>query len=540
MSNSNLMRGTMMLTGANYISKVLGLLYVIPFNMLVGEIGGALYIYAYNPFQLFVTLSSLGIPMAMAKFIAKYDTLEDHATKEAMFKSGLTVMTLTGLTAFLIMFFSAEWLANIIISDDDLDNTVSDVTFVIQMVSFALIIVTPMSLLRGYFQGHNSMGPSAISIVVEQIVRIVFVLAAAFVVIKVMDGSVRLAVGLAAFAAFIGAIASSMVLVAIYRKRKPMLEAQNNSGKTTEPLPKRDMYQELLSYAGPFVLVGIATPMYQIIDQFTFNRAMSSIGLADVSELYISIITLYGHKLVIIPVTLAIGLAMAVLPAITKSFTENKKEEYTAYINQGFLIIILLVLPAAVGLSLLSTEAYGALYTMDTAVNYAGAVLAYYAPVALFFALFTVSASMLQGINRQNFAVISLGIGLLTKLILNYPLIYLFEAKGAVIATGLGVMVASGLNVYKIYRVTRFRFRPLYRKSLLIAILVSIMALIVLLVKWLVGLPFGEEPTKIKFIMQLMIAVPIGGYVYLWLAYKTSLLERLLGNRAKRLSKLFP
>ncbi len=94
----------MLLTGANYTSKILGLLYVIPFYALVGNTGGVLYSYAYNPYQIFLTLSSLGIPMAMSKFVAKYDALEDYETKQSMFKTGMMFMMVMGLVMFLIMF----------------------------------------------------------------------------------------------------------------------------------------------------------------------------------------------------------------------------------------------------------------------------------------------------------------------------------------------------------------------------------------------------------------------------------------------------
>ncbi|GEN45956.1 putative polysaccharide biosynthesis protein [Alkalibacillus haloalkaliphilus] len=539
MSQSNILRGTMMLTGANYLSKVLGLLYVIPFFALVGDTGGTLYSYAYNPFQIFLTISSLGIPMAMSKFVAKYNALEDYRTKEVMFKSGLFFMFITGLVSFLIMFLSAEWLARIFVpADGNFSNSLSDVTFVIQMVSFALLIVAPMSIVRGYFQGHGSMGPSAISIVVEQIVRIVFLLAAGFVVLRILDGTITMAVGLAAFAAFIGALASSLVLTAIYRKRKPSIERQvNQSRKRAPSIPRRDMYQELLSYAGPFILVGIATPLYQLVDQVTFNRTMSSIGLSEISESLLSVIIVYGHKLVIIPVTLAIGLAMALLPSITHAFTQNNHQEYQNYISKAFQIVMLLILPASVGLALLSDQAYGTLYSPEEVV-YAGSILAVYAPVSLFFALFTVSASMLQGVNKQNFTLISLGIGLLVKIILNVPLITVLQAEGAVIATGIGVLTAATLNVVKLYKETKFELKPLLKKSLLIIILTAIMAIIVVITNWLLGLPFTDG-TRLQYSTQLFGSVTIGAYAYLWLAYKTTLLQHLLGERVNRFSKLF-
>lgn len=529
-----------MLTGANYLSKILGLLYVIPFFALVGESGGALYSYAYNPYQIFLTISSLGVPMAMSKFVAKYNALEDYRTKQAVFKSGLWFMAITGVVTFLIMFFTADWLAQLFVPEGgDFSNSTEDVAFVIKMVSIALIVVAPMSLVRGYFQGHASMGPSAISMVVEQIVRIGFLLAAAFVVLKVFGGTITLAVGLAAFAAFIGAIASSAILIYIYRKRRPEILHQVEQTKASESPAKRDLYQELLAYAGPFILVGIATPLYQMVDQLTFNRAMANIGLAEVSESMLSVIIVYGHKLVIIPVTLAIGLAMALLPSITEAFTKDDATTYRRYISQALLIVMLLIFPAAIGLSILADEAYGTLYAIDEANRYAGSILAVYAPVSLFFALFTVSASMLQGVNRQNFTLLSLAVGLIIKIALNVPMITMFEAEGAVMATGLGVLTAGLLNLTVLYRTTHFELRPLFKKSLLIVILTAIMALVVIFTRYLVGLPFSGDISKLQVIVQLFSSVIIGGYVYLWLAYKTTLLERLIGDRVHRLKKIF-
>ena len=540
MSKSNIVRGTMMLTGANYISKVLGILYVIPFQMLVGSVGGALYSYAYNPYQIFISISTLGIPLAMSKFVAKYDALKDYRTKEAMFKSGLIFMTITGLVSFLIMFFSAEFLANMFLPNDSYENTVEDAKFVIQMVSFALLIIPPMSLVRGYFQGHGSMGPSAISIVCEQVVRILFLLIAGYIILQVLDGTVKLAVGFAAFAAFVGALASSVVLGGFYKKRRPYIEKELKNSRTDTPtISKKQMYRELLAYAGPFILVGIATPLYQLIDQLTFNRAMGNINLEEISESVLSVILVYGHKIVIIPVTIATALSLALLPAMTRAFTDKNKLQYNSYINQALLMILALILPASVGLSILGTEAYGTLYNAQEAYDFAGEIMSYYAPTALFFALFTVSASMLQGINQQNFAVVSLGIGLLIKLICNVPFIYLFEGKGAVLATSFAVFAASFINLWWLYRKTRFDVRRLLKVSLLIVALTVIMAIIVFITKWLIGLPFGEEPSKIKFIAQLFGSVIVGAYVYLWMAFKMTLLERLFGSRVNRFSKIF-
>src|SRR5690625_7585030 len=96
------------------------------------------------------------------------------------------MMMVTGFLAFLALVFSAEFLAGKMITNDNADGiSVADVTMVIRMVSFALLIIPAMSLVRGFFQGYQSMGPTAISQVIEQIVTIAFLLVATFFNLKV-------------------------------------------------------------------------------------------------------------------------------------------------------------------------------------------------------------------------------------------------------------------------------------------------------------------------------------------------------------------
>src|SRR5699024_174894 len=105
---SNIVRGTLLLTGASFLSKFLGMIYVIPFNELVGSRGGALYFYAYNPYSILISISTVGVPLAVSKFVARYNSLGDYATSMRMFRTGITIMTITGLLAFLTLYFSAE------------------------------------------------------------------------------------------------------------------------------------------------------------------------------------------------------------------------------------------------------------------------------------------------------------------------------------------------------------------------------------------------------------------------------------------------
>lgn len=529
MSN-NIVRGASLLTAAALLSKILGMIYVIPFNALVGDQGGALYLYAYTPYTVLIGVSTVGIPLAVSKFVSRYNSLGDYYTGLRMFRVGLVIMSITGVIAFLILYFSSGWLAGKYIVEDEHGNTVEDVKMVIQMVSFALLVIPVMSIFRGFFQGNQSMGPTAISQVIEQIVRIVFVLLAGYLVVSVFNGSIATAVGYATFAAFIGAIASLLILIIYWQKRKHHIHKQVAQQKTTYDISTKEMIVELFRYAGPFVLVGIAIPLYQNIDSFTFNKAMTSIGQKELSDTAFAAINLYGHKLIIIPVTIATGLSLAIIPELTKAFTQNNRQLLFKQINQSLQIVLLLVIPAVVGLGSLAYVAYGSLYGLNEHIGLTSSLLTWYAPVALLYALFTVTAAILQGINEQRYAVISLLVGFMIKLLFNTVLIQTFGPKGAIIGTGLAVIAAVILNMIRIHRSLAFSFIQTFKRTILMVILAFIMWLVLYATKYVFGLFIPYETSRIAAICMLLIGIGIGGIVYLYLAYKTTMIDHVFGQ----------
>lgn len=540
MSKNTIIRGTILLTAATFFSKFIGMLYTIPFESLVGASGGMLYGLAYGPYSIFVSLSTIGIPLAVSKFVAKYNSLGDYQTSHRMYKLALRLMIFTGVVGFVLLFSSAELLARIYIPKDAVGITIADVTMVIRMVSFALLIIPPMSITRGFFQGHQSMGPTAISQVIEQIVRIGFLLISVFVIIHLFDGSQTVAVGFATFSAFIGAIASAVVLFWYWKKRKPYLDQTlQQQIRPSYELSTRHLFHELFRYAGPFVMVGLAIPLYQQVDAITFSRTMAELGYAsDIIDHAFSNINLYGHKLVLIPITLSTGLSLATLPTLTKSFVDRNKTLLFQQINQSIQIIMLLIIPAVVGMSVLSYQVWGAFYGVNDFIDLNGSLLGWYAPVALFFALFTVTASILQGISQQRFAVISLLCGIFIKAVFNVPLIHLFGPTGAIIATLFASCCTVVLNVWRIKYAINFPIRQIVKRTMLIGIFTSIMGLAVWLVTFILSGWISFQDGRLANVLILFIAVTIGAGIYLWLSYQSTLLERILGERVRIIGKI--
>ncbi|WP_374720415.1 putative polysaccharide biosynthesis protein [Parageobacillus toebii] len=528
MSTSKLLRGTFILTAGVMISRILGLIYVIPFYHLVGEEGGALYGYGYVPYQIFISLATGGLPLAVSKFVSKYNALEEYRVGYVLFRSGLRLMIVTGIVSCVVLYTMAPWLAPFVIDERANVNSIHDVVTVIRAVSFALIIVPVMSLIRGFFQGHESMGPTALSQVVEQIVRIVFLLAGCYVVLRILDGSLVMAVSVATFAAFVGALGGLAILIWYWWKRKKYLDdlLERDRGQVT--LSLKEMYKELFLYAAPFVFVGLAMPLYQLIDQFTFNHAMASIGLGKISERAYSIFNMWAQKIVLIPVTLATSFSLTLIPTITKAYVERDRKSLRKYLNQTFQVVMFLTLPAVVGMALLAEPVYAAFYKYDPLGEQ---VLRWYAPTAILFALFSVTAAMLQGINQQRFSVVSLTMGLSVKLLLNTFLITKLATIGAILATMSGYFVSVVFNLWIIKKYTNYRYQFVIRRTIFIGILTALMSGFVAIAQLLLKSMLHYHGGRVESIVIVAIGALIGAGVYFFFSERSGMLVSLFGNR---------
>ncbi|MBM7585042.1 O-antigen/teichoic acid export membrane protein [Bacillus pakistanensis] len=533
--SSKLIRGTFILTLGAFISKFLGLFYVIPFYEIIGgKEQAALYNYGYVPYTIFLTIATAGVPMAVSKFIAKYNAIEEYGVGRKLFRSGLLFMTITGVLSFIIMYAFAPFFAQVSIPDDEQVISVAQVTTVIRAVSFALIIIPFMSLIRGFFQGHKSMGPTAISQVIEQIVRIVFLLAGVYLVLHVLDGTVTTAISVATFAAFIGGIASLGVLGWYWFKRKPHLDELLEQDKGNANVSLKKIYKEIIIYSIPFIFVGLANPLFQLVDQITFNRAMAAINLAKEADGAFAVLNFTTHKIVIIPVSLATAFAMTVVPLVTESFMNNDKSIMKRQIDQTLQVLLFLTIPAAVGIAILAEPAYTFFYEYDPLGT---SILRSYAPVAILFALYAVTAAILQGINEQKFTIFSLLVGLLVKLSLNIPLIKLMETQGAVLATALGYGIAILINLWVIKRYAEYNFNMVVRRVTLMLVFNIIMGLFVYMVYKLLTLFLSTNEGKIEAILIVLICGLVGVLVYFYLGLRSKLADRLFGDRMKKLRR---
>lgn len=532
MAASKMIRGTLILTVATFISKLLGLLFVIPYKALVGSEGVFLYAFAYTPYSIILSISTMGLPLAVAKFVAKYNTLGDYETGRRLYRSGMALMSITGLVGFLFLYFGAPLIASLSAIDrQDYKNVV----LVIRVVSLAIIVVPSMSLMRGYYQGFQSMGPTANSQVVEQIVRIAVILIGSFMVIKVFHGTVVTAAMLATFAAFVGAVAGFYVMLRYWIKRRRHLNELADKSTAHYHLSLARMYKELAAYAVSFVAVGVAMQLYQLVDQMTiyhflhYNSETMTTVVAD--------LMMNDQKVVMIPVSLATALAVSVVPAMIVSYAKEDWKELHNKITQALQFVLFLTVPAAAGLSILGYMVHGMMYGVGhDELSIGGYILRWYGPTALLFALFSVTASVLQGINRQRVTLFSLFAGVLIKIVLNPLCMWLFGMIGPIIATNAGYIASIIINFIAIKRETGYKLESIAKQSVHIVAYTFIMLVVIELIFILSGGSFPHQ--RVASVFLSFISVIVGGGVYLLIANWTGLLRRVLGRKLPFMNRL--
>ncbi len=531
-------RGTFLLTAATFTTQILGMLYLIPFySIMGGEENLALYGYAYTPYTIMLSIAAAGVPGAVSKFVAKYNALGAYETSQKLYKSSLLVMMASGIIAFLALYFMAPVIAEAQSAaggGGDHRWSTEDITSIIRVISFAVIVVPFMATWRGIFQGHESFGPTSVSSVVEQILRIAVLLSGAFIVINVMDGSIKTANEIAVFAAFVGAVGATVTLAIFWRKRKPFMAEQRRQDKSGISLSYREMYKEIIRYGLPFIIVSMSIPVVLFIDQMTHNNALSLAGVpGSLQDSWFGMLNLTTHKLVMIPTAFASAFAITILPFITKNYQQKLFDNVHSQVKSMILMLLFFVIPAGLGMMILSAPIYTSFYSYN---EIGIMILTFYAPVSIIISMFSVTCSIVQGIDKQNLTFYVVIIMLIIKAAINIPLIMNFYTVGAVMGTAIALGAGVIMNLIIIKKHGKIRFRAFVAPIFQIVVCALAMLLAVEVVYYLLMMNI-DEMTTLTSVLTLLVTVPAGVVVYLFISFKTGLADEVLGERAQKIRR---
>jgi len=524
----------MVLSLSMVLARLLGLLYVIPFQYLVGPAGLALYAYAYAPYSLFLTLSTLGIPVGIAKFISKYNADEEYDTSRHIFRVGMFFMIVLGVICFVIMWFGADWFARqALATSEGTYNTHEDVVWVIRTVSFAVIVVPAMSILRGFFQGNQDMKPTAISQVIEQLVRVVLIIVGASVVVYLLpNGTTRMAVTIAVFAAFIAGVIALYVLYRQWLKRKAGFDALLKKSVAHPRQSTSVLFKELLSYALPFAMLSLVATWFQMIDTVTFNNGMVRAGVdPELAEYIFGIYATALSKIIMIPVSFAVAFGQPLVTEVTEKLGKKDIEGVHKTLTTAILLTSVVTIPAVIGMAMLSKPIYVMLFNREGLNVIGGAMFGIGAFIGFFLAFNSIISAIIQGIDRQYKALIFLVIASVIKWGGNVLLIPLLEVNGAILATIVAYSFCIVMNYLEIRKTTGVETRLILKRHISIVFFTGIMALTVWLTTLVLNLFLDYSSSRGQASIYVLIAGVVGMVVYGALIIYFDVAKALFGDK---------
>ena len=528
MKKNSFLKGAFIATMGIVITKIIGILYVIPFYQIIGEKGGALYGYAYNIYNIFINISSAGIPLAISKLTSEYNALGLLKAKMEAFRIGKRIALFLSIISFIILFFFAPFISNIIMGNIIGGNTKEDITFVIRVISTAILIVPILSVYRGFFQGHKYIKPTSVSQVVEQIVRVMIILVGSYLAYKVFKLSLAESVGIAVFGATIGALVSYFYLLTKYRKNKNVFL----KGSNEKIISGKEILKLILLYSLPLILIDVFKTLYNSVDTMMLIRILvNRMGyLVGDAESIISILSTWGNKLNMIITSIGTGIIVSLIPHLSEDYIKQDTKKINSDINKTFSVLLLCILPMTVGLSFLSKPVWILFYGYnELGFN----TFAYYVYLALFISLFSTAITIIQLLKEYKMVILLLILGLLCKIGLNIPLIYLFNNLhlpahyGSITASIIGYVVPLVASIIHIKRSFKIHFHDILNNLVHILVGVLLMVGVISLMSLFLPIYSLQRSMNILIIIGYII---VGGCVYLGYLYKMGIITKVFNK----------
>ncbi len=531
MKKSTFVKGAFITTLGIVISKILGIVYVIPFHAVIGEKGGALYGYAYTIYLFFMSLSSAGIPLAISKIISEYQSLGYHNVKQRAFIIGKRIALLLGFVCFLVIMIFAPFLAKAILGNVTGGNTIEDVTFVVRVIGTAILIVPLLSIYRGYFEGHRFMSPSSISQVLEQIVRVFIIIFGSFLALKVFNLSLTSAVGIALFGATAGAIAAYLYLLVKRTKNKKKFNEKIRS--VNEPIVSdKVILKKLVIYAVPFIMIDLFKSLYNYVDMVTVVKGLvnhAGYSTSD-AEIVYGMLSTWSAKFNMIILSVSTGVVVSLIPNLAESVVKNKQVDVEKKITQALSMLLFLTVPMTLGISFLAKPIWTVFYGNS---QYGPNVLSYYIFVGLFVGLFTAMVTTLQSLKDYKAVFTSLVVGIIVKCLLNVNLLIAFNKMhfppyyGVITASILGYLISFIICLFVLKTKYDIRYEKVLKDFIEIMCASLLMIVVLFLCKFIVPISVSSRFLNIFIIIFYMF---IGMSVYFIYTYKTKTIKSVFGN----------
>ena len=511
-SKTNFLAQGTILVIASFVAKAIGMIYRIPLTHILGDDGNGYYSTANEIYTIILMISSFSLPLAVSRLVAEREYTGEVKNSYKVLICSLRFAAVTGGILSILTFL--------------LGGVITKYVMGVELASYALRVLAPAiflfaltGVLRGFFQGHGTMVPTAVSQIIEQIINAIVSVAGAYVMLQYglklgeKKGDAELGTALAAAGGTFGTVASVGVallfMIVIYLGYRNGFKRRMKKDKTRRRESDRAIYRAITYTILPIVLSTLVYNISTIIDQGVFNHILAGMGFTQ--KQYATVWGIYSGKfrvLMNVPLSIASCLAPSVVPALTEAMANNDLREAGLRTRDTIRYTMVFTIPCAVGMAALARPIMMMLYGNNDSLALAAGIMQSGALLTVLLALSTLTTGILQGLGEMQAPLVHAA----TAVAIHLGFLVLFVVKfkwniyGVVYANIIFGLIICLLNARSIRK--KLHYRQEIKKTFLVPVIAAgVMGIAAYLVHRVFNLFAGNT-------ISTILAVCVGAVVY--------------------------
>ena len=446
---------------AGIIVRLIGMLYRIPLANYIGDEGNGYYSAAYNIYSIMLILSSYSLPVAVSKMVSARLARGQYRNARKILRAALFYATIVGGVGFCALWFGSGFFAEHVIK-------MPYSAYALKVLAPTVWIMAYLGVLRGFFQGHSTMVPTAVSQIFEQIVNAVISLLAAKslfdlgVKSNLVYGSTEYSYAFGAAGGALGtgagALTALILFVGLYLMYRPKMKRRIRKEQGTSAEGYGMITSTLFLTVVPIIVSSSLYNSSTVIDNILFGQIMTGLGETRQIASQWGIYSGKYHLLFNIPVAVANSLSSSLIPALSRAVAEKDRKQTLNRIASAIRFSMIIAIPSAVGLAVLAAPISNLLFPGRDNTDLIK-MTCYGSSAVVVYSLSTVTNAVLQGINRMKTPIRNAGISLVLHTVILFVMLrYLHMGiYGVLYANILFALFICILNARAIARFKRYR-----------------------------------------------------------------------------------
>ena len=434
---------------AAVISRIIGMLYRSPMAAVIGDKGNGLYSFAFEIYSIALILSSYSMPLAVSKLLSARFAKKEYKNADKIYKFAYIFAAVSGMVMALILFFGAGTIERL--------SGHEGLALPLKVLAPTVFVVALAGTIRGFFQSRNTMMPTAVSQLAEQIINAIVSIVAAVILVRFAANEfdkARYGAAGGTIGTLFGALSSLMFLIFLFVIYKPRMKKHLSHDKVGVTVSNEEVLKLIVATIVPVILSQTVYQSIGVVDGFMFGNLYKG---SDSTALY----GIYSSKyrlMVNVPNAISSALASSMIPSLVSLYTLKNFVEFRARLKTSVKFNMIIAFPCAFGISALSGMIMKLLFpTTDTVIS--GRMLMYGSVAVLFYALSTVTNAALQGMDRMRLPVRHAAISLLIHIPLMVILLKFTKlgAHALVIGNIIYPLIVCALNWASVARYANYR-----------------------------------------------------------------------------------